>query len=62
MTRLVTMVRRSGAAGRFFPTVCELSEVDAPKGLQGYYFTGMLREQSGGQRQYAITDRNLNDN
>ena len=71
MTRLVMMVQHPEAQpGRrddlvqpvdFFPTVCELSGLTEPKGLQGYSFADVLRGQGSGSREYAITGRNLND-
>ena len=44
-----------------FPTVCELSGVSAPQGLQGQSFAGALLGKVGDRRSYAITGRNLDD-
>jgi arylsulfatase A-like enzyme len=71
MARLCFMVQHPDATpGRasglvqpvdLFPTVCELSGLSAPQGLQGQSFAGQLLGKDSGQREYAITGRNLND-
>jgi arylsulfatase A-like enzyme len=72
MARLCFMVQHPDAVpGRasglvqpvdLFPTVCELSGIEAPGGLQGQSFAGQLLDRDRGGREYAITGRNLNDN
>ena len=44
-----------------FPTICEVSGVSAPQGLQGQSFAGALLGRVGDRRSYAITGRNLDD-
>ena len=43
------------------PTLCELTGVDSPGGLQGESFAPVLRGERSAHREYAITGRNLDD-
>ena len=43
------------------PTLCELTGVDSPRGLQGESFAPVLRGERSAHREYAINGRNLDD-